>query len=623
MALLQVDAPQWAGGPWNPQLSSPNASLAQSPDYKQPHLVFDAERGTYTCADDAVRDIAAAVGGHVDAPGGHSSGDQAPPAATGPQHRRRTLATPFADLNPSQVRAVAADAADIVMHVDTLQRREADTESLLEATGALAALCSTSRAGQPGAEAMRRAIANAGAIPALVPLLEARRHKQPRVAASAAWALASLLYSSALNRETALVAGAAQRLVQLLASSDGDPAKPSPDDSGAPEEAAYALKALCWQHPLSKQAVVEAGGLPALVRLIARSRRENTLVHACGALANVAVERTYRRAVVEEGGVPPLLQLLSSKRALVLQEAAALAVKTLAWEEETNKRALRKAGAVTRLVRLLERKAEHADTNVTAASQLPEGWSQHWTPDGRAYYKDHQTHTTHWTPPAATAPTLLRSQKRLAGAQLAAVQALLNLSYEKGRGRRALITANAPPALRRLRVASYGGAELKRAATKLLKRLGYREGMDGVDEEVDPMSSIQLPPQHSPERRPTTAPPASLSAAAAAMRHGVDASALAAAADARPATAPAASSTDGSSEQAQHGRDDGYVELRDGVARIEDSIAALRAELAAGTLAPSSAAAAPAPTPAPAPSEVSLRSFLTAWRGDANYLFLN
>jgi hypothetical protein len=379
-------------------------------------------------------------------------------------------------LNPSQVHAVAADVADIVMHVDTLQRADADTESMLDAARELATLCSTARSGQPGAEAMRRAIANAGAIPALVPLLEVQRHKQPRIAASAAWALASLLYGSALNRETALVAGAAQRLVRLLAFSEDDPspAERHSGSAGASEEAAYALKVLCWQHPLSKTAVVEAGGLPALVRLIARSREESALLHACGALSNVAVERSYRRAVVEEGGVPPLLQLLSSKRALALQEAAALAVKTLAWEEEANKRALRKAGAVTRLVRLIERKVEQVD-NSAAASELPAGWSQHWTPDGRAYYKDHQTQTTHWAPPAAAAPTLRRSQKQLAAAQLAAVQALINLSYEKGRGRRALIAANAPPSLRRLRSARYAGMELQKAATLLLKRLGYRE----------------------------------------------------------------------------------------------------------------------------------------------------
>lgn len=537
-----------------------------------------------------------------------AAGAAPPPPVAEPRHRRRTLATPFTDLNPSQVQAVAADAADVVMHVDTLQRAEADTESLLDATRELAALCSTSRAGQPGAEAMRRAISNAGAIPALVPLLEVRRHKQPRVAASAAWALASLLYGSALNRETALVAGAAQRLVLLLAPME-DTHKS--EYAGASEEAAYALKTLCWQHPLSKTAVVEAGGLPALVRLIARSRHENTLVHACGALSNVAVERSYRCAVVNEGGVPPLLQLLSSKRALALQEAAALTVKTLAWEEEANKRALRKAGAVTRLVRLIERKVEEVDSTVAAASQLPAGWSQHWTPDGRAYYKDHQTQTTHWTPPAAAAPTLRRSHRRLAAAQLAAVQALINLSYEKGRGRRALIAANAPPALRRLRIVRYAGTELQRAATLLLKRLGYREGIDGNEEEVDRLVSIQVP---ASERRPATAPPAVV------KRHGVDASALAAAADARPATATqaghAAVQDEAQRRRRIEDRDDGYAELRDGVVRIEESIAALRTELATRTLAPplgkadppASTTPEPVPAPAPAPTATAVSS---------------
>ncbi len=528
-----------------------------------------------------------------------SAETEPPPAshAVAGQHRRRTLATPFTDLNPSQVQAVAADVADIVMHVDTLQRADVDTESLLDAARELAALCSTARSGQPGAEAMRRAIANAGAIPALVPLLEVQRHKQPRVAASAAWALASLLYGSALNRETALVAGAAQRLVRLLSFSDDGSSLATSESASASEEAAYALKVLCWQHPLSKTAVVEAGGLPALVRLIARSRQESALLHACGALSNLAVERSYRCAVVEQGGVPPLLQLLSSKRTLALQEAAALAVKTLAWEEEANKRALRKAGAVTRLVRLIERKVEQVD-NKPVASELPAGWSQHWTPDGRAYYKDHQTQTTHWAPPAAAAPTLRRSQKQLAAAQLAAVQALINLSYEKGRGRRALIAANAPPSLRRLLGARYAGMELQKAAMLLLKRLGYREGIDEIVEDVDPLSSMQSPPS---ERR---------CVAAAGRRHGVDSAALAAAADARvvaplPTENAEAKPDNVQAQQRSVNREDGYVELRKGVARIEESIAALRADLETRNFA-QAPGPKPSSSPTTSPSAVSL-----------------
>ena len=31
--------------------------------------------------------------------------------------------------------------------------------------------------------------------------------------------------------------------------------------------------------------------------------------------------------------------------------------------------------------------------------QLPPGWEASQAPDGRVYYTDHNTHTTHWTPP--------------------------------------------------------------------------------------------------------------------------------------------------------------------------------------------------------------------------------
>ena len=551
--------------------------LAASSYTQQPQLAFSVDRGTWVAAGDVPPEPAI-----LPAPSARAS----PP--------RRALSTPFADLNPAQVRSVAGDVADILFHVDAL--RDADSiEAVVDAAGALADLCSTSRAGAAGAEAMRHAIANADAIPALVELLELQA--QPRVPAQAAWTLASLMYGSPSNRESAVVAGAAPRLVALLTVGK-EPTAPS----GTAEEAAYALKIMCWQHPPSKDAVVDAGGVAALIRLLALSRHENTLLHACGALANLAVERAHRRRTVEEGGVPPLLQLLSSKRQLVLQEAAALAVKALAWEEEDNKRALRRAGAVKRLVRLLERKPEHAI--VSASSELPEGWSQHWTPDGRPYYKEHATGSTHWQPPAAIAPTLQRAQRRLAAAQLAAVQALLNLSYEKGRGRRALISANAPPSLRRLLAAPTSSDELSGAAAVLLKRLGYREGMDGDGETL---------PAPVAEPRPATAAPPS--AGLAGGYKPVHAPGLPPAPSAaRPWTAPAPAAEPAKvakkkkSKKAAHAvptvPDEAYGELRDGVRRIEESIEALRAELQARTVvttADMSTAPAPAPEPEPEP----------------------
>ena len=45
----------------------------------------------------------------------------------------------------------------------------------------------------------------------------------------------------------------------------------------------------------------------------------------------------------------------------------------------------------------------------TAAPQpsLPPGWKQRWTPDGRAYFEDSNTRTTHWAPPSAAAATVV------------------------------------------------------------------------------------------------------------------------------------------------------------------------------------------------------------------------
>ena len=35
------------------------------------------------------------------------------------------------------------------------------------------------------------------------------------------------------------------------------------------------------------------------------------------------------------------------------------------------------------------------------ASAVPPGWEAKMTPDGKPYYIDHNTKTTHWSPPAA------------------------------------------------------------------------------------------------------------------------------------------------------------------------------------------------------------------------------
>ena len=48
---------------------------------------------------------------------------------------------------------------------------------------------------------------------------------------------------------------------------------------------------------------------------------------------------------------------------------------------------------------------------------LPAGWEIKATPEGRAYYIDHNTRTTHWDPPAATAspPAALARAEHNAG----------------------------------------------------------------------------------------------------------------------------------------------------------------------------------------------------------------
>jgi hypothetical protein len=112
-----------------------------------------------------------------------------------------------------------------------------------------------------------------------------------------------------------------------------------------------------------------------------------------------------------------------------VRESAAMLVQVLGWELQPNKRMLRRAGAIPRLVRLLappprETAArrrhqdgggarESAEPNAQAVAQLPPGWKQAWTPDGQPYYRDTTQGAISWLPPASAQPTLARASKRI------------------------------------------------------------------------------------------------------------------------------------------------------------------------------------------------------------------
>lgn len=99
-------------------------------------------------------------------------------------------------------------------------------------------------------------------------------------------------------------------------------------------DAALALHRMLMEgSPASKAAAAEAmeaaGAIPALVRIVSRSRDDNMLIVAAVSLALLAATAQLIEAIVSAGAVPPLVRLMNSSGNAELQSSAAFALGNL------------------------------------------------------------------------------------------------------------------------------------------------------------------------------------------------------------------------------------------------------------------------------------------------------
>lgn len=181
----------------------------------------------------------------------------------------------------------------------------------------------------------RTAIVQAGGIEALVRLLD---EGDSVAQGSAASALGNLAWEAG-HKAAIADAGGIGPLVQLV-------------DGAGGGTAAAALCNLACQDGANSARIVEAGGIPALVKLLtdgapaARTR-------AAGALENLAHESMHNSAAIAEaGGIVPLVQLLTEGEPAA-QGHAARALCNLAFRSAANKMAIAKAGGMSPLGQLL------------------------------------------------------------------------------------------------------------------------------------------------------------------------------------------------------------------------------------------------------------------------------
>uniref|UniRef100_A0A7S3JQ13 RING-type E3 ubiquitin transferase n=1 Tax=Aureoumbra lagunensis TaxID=44058 RepID=A0A7S3JQ13_9STRA len=202
------------------------------------------------------------------------------------------------------------------------------------------------------------AIANAGAIPLLVKLLDDQSASDDTKADAA-----RCLWSIAVNDQKKIAianAGAIPLLVNLIDRDAGS--------IGVREAAAGALQNLAANNSDNKAAIIRAGAVPPLVRLLANSQVETARETAAGALQNLAKHNEDNKSVLIEAGVlPPLIATLSDANASARsQRTSARAIENLVWSSnEDNRKAVIDAGAIPVLCdKLID---GHADIEVRQA----------------------------------------------------------------------------------------------------------------------------------------------------------------------------------------------------------------------------------------------------------------
>ena len=233
----------------------------------------------------------------------------------------------------------ALDGIDAV--VDVLDVRQVGAPGVGGGATVVMALCA---GGSPGAaEAVADVVQHTDAISRLVAILSTAA--TPRdTAVRAAQALGELA-SGPGAKDTMYAAGAIPPLVRLL--QPGDP------DDAATGAVASVLARLADTHAGCRDGVATCGGIPLLVQLLSPPLPSVGATAAAGALWYLARSAANKEAIREAGGVPALVALLVCGPDCDVTFKAAAALWSLADSSAANKEAIREAGGIPALVRLL------------------------------------------------------------------------------------------------------------------------------------------------------------------------------------------------------------------------------------------------------------------------------
>ena len=187
-------------------------------------------------------------------------------------------------------------------------------------------------------------------------------------------ALSQMVWQHRANQTAAIEAGAAAALVVLLRLRSDSTSVVTPtkeesqrlaEEAEARANAATAVQALCYANECAQARVREEGSIPLLVTMLNDTSplgSEGQREAAAAALWNLAVDDGARVAIGDEGGAPLVASLLvplldDSNSMLVSDLSAKLnasgALRRMAMTTDANRRAVRDAGAIPLLARLL------------------------------------------------------------------------------------------------------------------------------------------------------------------------------------------------------------------------------------------------------------------------------
>ena len=247
----------------------------------------------------------------------------------------RLLGSPDADVHAQAVWALGNIAADIVLPIIARELASEDARLLARTADMLRRLLSFDRS--PALDATVRA----GVLPRLVELLA--RDATPRLQLEAAWALTNIAGGTSANTESVINAGAVPALVRLLDSPDAD----------VREQAVWALGNIAGGSVRTRDVVIAAGVIPPLLRCLAPHSKDSCIRNTAWAISNLCRGKPLPAPAVVAPLLPMLSALITSTDSEVLTDSL-WALSYLTDGDESRRQAFLEAGAISRVVALLD-----------------------------------------------------------------------------------------------------------------------------------------------------------------------------------------------------------------------------------------------------------------------------